>query len=206
MAIIDNIKKEMKKRGISGYRLCKDLGIGDSTFRAWVKGSEPSAKYVAKIAEYFNIPVDFLLKSDIMPSGAIPFISEEMIALPILGRVSGGNGVLAQENIIGYEIVHAKKLIEGETYFWLKVQGDSMSPKIDEGDLVLVKKQESVDNGSLAVVIVNGEDGVVKKVEYGPDWIELHSYNPYYPVRRFEGVDVQEVQVVGLVMMSTRYF
>jgi len=124
--------------------------------------------------------------------------------LPIVGRVAAGNGVIAQEEIIGYEFIDAEELCSGETYFWLRVNGDSMSPKIEDGDLVLVKQQSSVDSGSYAVVIIDGEDGVVKKVNYGPDWIELISINPYYPPRRFEGPDVLKITVVGKVLEVRR--
>lgn len=81
-----------------------------------------------------------------------------------------------------------------------------MEPALYEGDLVLVRKQTSVDNGRMAVVLVGGEEGLVKKVFYGPDWIELHSLNPAYPVRRFDGPDVVQVAVVGLVTESKRKF
>lgn len=74
-----------------------------------------------------------------------------------------------------------------------------MFPKIEDGDSVVVRKQTSVDSGTVAVVMIDGEDGVVKKVTYGDDWIELHSFNPMYPVRRFEGADVQRLSVVGKV-------
>ena len=63
-------------------------------------------------------------------------------------------------------------------YFYLRVVGDSMSPKIENDDLVLVHKQSSVDSGNYAVVVVDDENGCVKKVKYDSDWIELHSINP----------------------------
>ena len=55
------------------------------------------------------------------------------------------------------------------------------------------------ESGSIAVMLLDGEEGLVKKVLYGDNWIELHSINPYYPVRRFEGEDVLRLRVVGLV-------
>jgi repressor LexA len=62
-----------------------------------------------------------------------------------------------------------------------------------------LKKQESIDSGQIAIVLIDGEEAVVKRVVYGDDWIELQSVNPYYPPRRFEGADVQHVRVMGLV-------
>ncbi len=125
---------------------------------------------------------------------------------PILGSVRAGYGGAVFEEIIGYEPVQQSSLQRGEAYFWLSVTGDSMEPSLYEGDLVLVRKQTSVDNGRMAVVLIGGEEGLVKKVFYGPDWIELHSLNPAYPVRRFEGPDVVQVAVIGLVTESKRKF
>ena len=92
------------------------------------------------------------------------------------------------------------------TNHFLRVVGDSMYPLFMEGDLVLVRCQSSVDSGSYAVVMIDEEDGVVKKIVYGPDFIELHSINPMYPVRRFENEDVTRIRVFGLVREIKRKF
>ena len=74
-----------------------------------------------------------------------------------------------------------------------------MYPKIEDGDIIQVYKQDSVDSGSIAVILLDDDEGLVKKVYYGDDWIELHSINPMYPVMRFEKEDVTRLRVVGLV-------
>ena len=81
-----------------------------------------------------------------------------------------------------------------------------MSPKILEGDLVLVRCQDIVDSGDYAVVLIDGEDGVVKKVMLGRDYVELISENPYYPPRRFEGSDMDRIRIFGKVVESRRKF
>ena len=79
-----------------------------------------------------------------------------------------------------------------------------MEPLINGGDLVLVRKQTSIDSGDIGVFAVDEDEGVVKKVVYGKDFIELHSFNHYYPVRRFENEDVLSVRVIGKVIESKR--
>jgi repressor LexA len=74
-----------------------------------------------------------------------------------------------------------------------------MAPKIENGDKILIRLQDSVDSGQIGVVLIDGEEAVVKKINYDTDYIELISFNPYYPPRRFEGSDVQRIRVVGLV-------
>ena len=104
------------------------------------------------------------------------------------------------------EPVDASLLQDGEEYFWLRVTGDSMTPVINDRDLVLVRRQSTVDSGRYAVVLVDGEEGLVKRVVYNEDWVELQSVNPYYPPRRFEGQAAQQVTVVGLVVESKRKY
>ena len=74
-----------------------------------------------------------------------------------------------------------------------------MYPKIEDEDIVVVRKQSSVDSGQIAVVLIDNEDGLVKKVIYDKDTIELHSINPEYQTKIFNGKDVLRVSIVGLV-------
>ena len=124
--------------------------------------------------------------------------------VPVFESVSAGFGAYADDQILDYcpFIINSEK--EAAETIAIRVSGDSMSPKIEDGDIIRVHKQESVDSGSIAVVLLDGEEGLVKKVVYGDDWIELHSINPYYPVRRFEGEEVLRLRVVGLVKGSFR--
>ena len=124
--------------------------------------------------------------------------------VPVFESVSAGFGAYADDQILDYcpFIINSEK--EAAETIAIRVSGDSMSPKIEDGDIIRVHKQESVDSGSIAVVLLDGEEGLVKKVVYGNDWIELHSINPYYPVRRFEGEEVLRLRVVGLVKGSFR--
>ena len=119
--------------------------------------------------------------------------------IPVFESVSAGFGAYADDQILDYcpFIISSEK--EAAETIAIRVSGDSMSPKIEDGDIIRVHKQESVDSGSIAVVLLDGEEGLVKKVVYGDDWIELHSINPYYPVRRFDGEEVLRLRVVGLV-------
>lgn len=157
---------------------------------AWLEGEKGALK---------NAASGRWIEEHALPYGALSEV-------PILGSVRAGYGGAVFEEITGYEPAPASSLQRDEAYFWLTVTGDSMEPILCEGDLVLVRKQTSVDNGSMAVVLVGGEEGLVKKIFYGPDWIELHSLNPAYAVRRFEGPDVMQVAVLGLVMESKRKF
>ena len=83
--------------------------------------------------------------------------------VPVVGRISVGLPILATENIEGYEFAPSSQIKEGYTYFYLRVQGDSMNLKFNEGDIVLVQKQDDLENNEIGVILVNGFDATVKK-------------------------------------------
>ena len=132
-------------------------------------------------------------------SNVSPLPKSNVFMRPLFNSVAAGFGVVADNTIVSYIPTFITTPSEQEQFIWISVQGDSMSPLIDDGSEILVKKQDCVDNGQIGVVLIDGEDAVVKKISYGDNWIELISINPYYPPRRFEGADVQRVRVLGLV-------
>lgn len=119
--------------------------------------------------------------------------------IPVFTHVAAGLGAYAGNEITEYQSVPAEWIDNSEEYCIITVKGDSMSPKFEDGDQLLVKKQDSVDPGTIAVAIMDGENAVVKKVMYGKDWIELVSINPEYSPIRFEAEDVLRVRVFGTV-------
>ena len=74
-----------------------------------------------------------------------------------------------------------------------------MYPKIEDGDLIQVRKQSTVESGRVGVVLIDGEEAFVKKIVYGETWIELHSFNPMYKTMRFNGSDALRIQILGVV-------
>lgn len=119
--------------------------------------------------------------------------------IPVFESVSAGFGTYADDYITEYIPMYFSNPHEANESIFVTVRGDSMYPKIEDGDVVLVHKQTSVDSGTIAVVLLDGEEALVKKIVYGDEWIELHSVNPMYPVMRFENEDVLRLQVLGLV-------
>ncbi len=191
-------------------QVARVLGVNKSTVMRWERGDTPhiSRATLNLLAQHYGVSVAWLTGHEDNPAGEwIPASeAEASIRLPILGAVRGGYGGAVFEEIVGYEAASVKAIQPGEDYCWLRVTGDSMSPLISEGDLVLIRKQPAVDNGDYAVAIIDDEEGTVKRIQYVTDGVELHSVNPYYPVRRFTGKDMQRVRILGRVMESKRKF
>lgn len=187
----------------------KLAGVNKSTVMRWERGdtSRINLPTLCLLAQHYRVNPQWLLGATDEPGcGQWETEQPDVVPVPVIGAVRAGCGGIVMEEPIGSEPVDRSMLHGGEEYFWLSVTGDSMTPLINDRDLVLVRRQDSVDSGRYAVVLVNGEEGLVKRVVYGADWIELQSVNPFYPPRRFEGAQVTRVTVIGLVVESKRKY
>ena len=170
----------------------------------------PTTKTLTCVAKAMSVSVaelmDQLNHDANILKDAIPV--DKMVLIPITGQVRAGYGGLALECDMGYETVDAATLrgYNKDDFFYLKVKGDSMEPRLYEGDLVLIRRQTSIDNGSYGVVTIDDEEGVVKIVQYDKDSITLISQNHNYPPRKFTGADVQRIRVIGKVIESKSKF
>ena len=151
--IASRIKQLAKDNNISIGRLCKECGLGVNYINQMSNKTSVSREKIEIIANYFSVSVEYLLGE--------PQNNNQMIELPILGEVSAGYGKYADNEIIGTQYVPLNWLSGNEPHVLLRVKGDSMIPKFEEGDLALVRYQQSVDSGSYAVVIIDGEEGVI---------------------------------------------
>ena len=182
-------------------------GVNKSTVMRWERGdtSKINLPTLHLLANHFRVNTQWLMGlSDEAEAPAIT--SADAVPVPVMGAVRAGCGGVVCEEILGTEPVDAGTLRGNCDYFWLRVSGDSMTPLINDRDLVLVRRQEQVDSGCYAVVLVDGEEGLVKRVVYTDDRLELQSVNPYYPPRRFDGEEMSRVTVVGLVVESKRKY
>lgn len=199
MTIGQRIKALREQKGISQIELAEKIGVSKQNLYKYENGiisNIPSDKIEAAAAALETSPAYIMGWDD---STVSPLPLENVYMRPLYDSVAAGFNVLAQNTVVGYIPTQIPSPSEQEKYIWVNVVGDSMSPMIDDGSKVLIKLQESVDSGQIAIVLIDDEEAVVKRVVYGEDWIELQSVNPYYPPRRFEGQDVQRIRVMGLV-------
>lgn len=204
----ERIKMLRKEHNLTQEELGAKIGVQKAAIQKYEKGTVKNIKRdsLLKLAQILDTTPEYLLGWDETPSNIEPINDSEFIMIPIIGRVAAGISCFAENNIVDYEPVLKSDVRDGEQYSFLRVVGDSMYPVFMEGDLVLVRCQSSVDSGSYAVVTIDGEDGVIKKVVYGKDFIELQSINPMYPPRRFEKEEVLRIRVFGLVREIKRKF
>lgn len=169
----------------------------------------PTTKTLQAVSQALNISVFELMNKLGGRKNEENFISpERMVLVPVAGVVRAGSGGFAMYEDMGAESVDVRSLsgYDYNDFFYLVVKGDSMEPRLYEGDMVLVRRQASIDSGSYAVVAIDEEEGVVKKVEFDKNSITLVSQNHNYPPRKFSGQEMERVRIIGKVIESKSKF
>lgn len=216
---MDSFGKTLKtlrnSRNISATKLSEDLNIHRGSLSNWETGRRtPDSEMLLKIANYFNVSVDYLLGNDTDDTdlfnlkGDVRFLKKvkdnEMVKIPVLGAIRAGLPLYAHENIIDYEYVHQEELMMGEETFFLEVKGDSMiNARIYEGDRVRIRKQNHLDNnGDIMAVRVNGDEATLKRVYLQENGIALISENPKYAPMFYPASEIESgyVEIIGRAM------
>ena len=210
MTTIEKVLSLIQQSGMGGFPLEKKIGLTQGTIKNWRAGKNKiSAEALSKLADYFNVSVDYLLGRTDDPHG-LQFPAEEMYHIPVIATVAAGFG----QSIDGvepdeYQLV-PKSIVRGyhkEDLFVFVVSGDSMAPKFLPGDRVLVVRQSSVDPGDVAIVsYYDYEDGTIKKVDYEPgcDYVDLIPLNPKYDPVRLQGDELDGCRICGKVIYLFR--
>lgn len=192
MTSVEIVKNICKSRKIPIYRLEKDLGYSNGYISQLRKGVFPSDR-LTEIAAYLDVPLEMLLGSE-------PENSETAYRVPVLGRVAAGLPLLADEEIIDWEELPKAWKLKGD-YFGLVIKGTSMEPRMCEGDVVIIRKQEICESGQTAIVMVNGDEATCKRVVYHDNGLSLVSYNPVFPPQFYTSAEVENlpVKILGVV-------
>lgn len=141
------------------------------------------------MSEYFEVSIDYILGSDDATT------KRKGVKIPVLGVIAAGVPIEAVEDIIDYEEITEELAARGE-YFALRIQGDSMEPRIKEGDVVIVRRQPDVESGDVAVVYVNGYNATVKKITKHEEGISLIPFNTAYSPKFFTYKEMAELPII----------
>ncbi len=189
-----NIRYYMNLHQKTRQEMCDALGVKYTTFTDWVNAKAyPRIDKIEMMANYFHIS-----KADLVEE---PTEKKSKFMVPVLGLVRAGIPMNAVEYIIDYEEISEDMARQGE-FFALQIKGDSMEPKISEGDVVIVRKQPDIESGEIAIVLVNGDEATIKKVQKFDGGINLIPSNPAYEVRTYSNAQIESlpVQILGKVV------
>jgi repressor LexA len=192
------ILKDLRiKNNITQIELAKCLGVSRSAISLYELGlREPYYKFLRAVADYFDVSMDYLLdkdRSDIKQSASNSEI--DIISVPIVGRVPAGIPAIPIEEIEDYFPLPASLVHKDDCVFGLKIKGDSMTDiGIDNGDIVLVKKRETAENGQTVIALIDGEEVTCKRFYKLEKKICLEPANSKY-----KALSPQNVEIIGIV-------
>lgn len=210
---MNRIKTLREKKGINMTQAAKALQIPYTTYVNYEKGErEPNTEMLIKIAGFYGVSVDYLIgRSDReRPQLLPPIITDDVVAIPVIGEIAAGYGELAVEDWSGETVDIPRRFLKGhksEEFFILNVHGDSMYPLYMEGDKVLILRQTALArSGEIGAVLYDSEMATLKKVEYvtGEDWMKLIPINPNYPPKTITGADLESCRIIGVPKLLIR--
>lgn len=189
----DNLKAARKNAGISQKELAHRLFISQQAYAKYETGAaSPNPDVLAAIASELKVSVNDLL--DLPRSFDSPPSSTGGIWVPVLGKVAAGIPIEAIQEIEDYEEISIDTASKGE-HFALRIRGDSMEPRIKDGDVVIVRRQPDCNDGDVAVVLVDGEAATVKRIKKRPEGLMLIPNNTAYEPMFYSNEDIEKLPV-----------
>ncbi len=199
--VYKNIRERREKLGMTQTELAELVGYsGKSTIAKIESGVvDLGEKKLEKIAKALKTTSARLIGNEGL---AAEYLEG---SLPIYGSVCAGDGVFADDNIEDWIDTGTRQYAKS-THFALRIQGNSMEPEFHDNDIVIVKKQETADDNEFVIAIVNGDEGVCKRLKRYDDGMALVSENPIYKPRYFSEEEVSgiPVRIIGKVVESRR--
>lgn len=211
--MFDIVQELLEKNKLSLFKLSKLSGVPYTTLVDWKNGKyTPKIDKIEKIANFFGVSPNYIMTGEKDETHYLkdPKISklifdmvdkeiQEKLQSPhpyisILGRVIAGVPVEAVEDVIG-KIQINEKLARTGSFYALEVKGNSMQPRLQEGDVVVVKEQSDVENGQIAIVCVNGDEYTIKKIKKSENGITLIPFNPAYDTIFYSNEEIEKLPV-----------
>lgn len=195
MLLSDNINRLMEDENLSNVQLGKAIGISDETIRKWRNGQTiPPIDKAKLLADYFHISLDSLMGK--------PIYTEQMVFLPLVGAVSAGSFEILNEDEWSDDCSVSVRLLQGRPQkecVAIEVIGDSMSPHLLPGDILVVHRQTYAVNGNIVVTYDPAYNGyTVKKFSQNGDAVSLTPYNSAYKPMRYNNPSDQQLMIYGV--------
>lgn len=184
------IKEIRKSKKITAKELAEHIKVAESTMSLYENGKrEPDFETLLKIAKYLDVSVDYLLGNATEQPPR-----KQGVKIPVYGNVAAGIPLEAITDIDEWEEISEDVAATGE-YIALRINGDSMEPRMSRGDVVIVRLQPDVENGDMAIVLINGGEATCKKIQKTPDGILLISINTAYAPMFYSNKQIEELPV-----------
>ena len=184
-------------KGLKKKDLAKLINVHDTLIGKYERDEvDLGASKIKEIAKFLNTTPAYLMGWEDNDKEA-----PQGIKIPVLGTVAAGIPISAVEDILDHEEIPQSWESQGE-FFGLRIKGDSMQPKMDDGDVVIVRQQSDANSGDTVIALVNGDDATCKKLQKTENGIMLVSTNPNYLPMFFtnEEIVTKPVVILGKVV------
>lgn len=217
----ERLDEAMRIRDISAAELSRISKVNEGAISQYRAGKyKASQRSLDKLARALNVSIPWLMGADVpmtdeptAPTLPSPTITEDTVTFPVITSVAAHyDGVSIDESTTGEKIEVPRAYLKGrkaEEFCAMRVRGDSMFPAFQNGDVVLVLRQSTMNHsGEIGVISYGDDEMTIKRINYvdGEDWLELVPLNPVYPPRRIEGVDLESCHVIGIPRVLIREF
>lgn len=217
----ERLDEAMRIRDISAAELSRISKVNEGAISQYRAGKyKASQRSLDKLARALNVSIPWLMGADVpmtdestAPTLPSPTITEDTVTFPIVTSVAAHyDGVSSDESATGEHIEVPSAYLKGrkpEEFCAMRVRGDSMFPSFQDGDVVLVLRQTTMNHsGEIGVISYGDDEMTIKRINYvdGEDWLELVPLNNLYPPKRIEGVDLESCHVIGIPRVLIREF
>ena len=217
----ERLDEAMRIRDISAAELSRISKVNEGAISQYRAGKyKASQRSLDKLARALNVSIPWLMGADVpmtdeptAPTLPSPTITEDTVTFPVITSVAAHyDGVSIDESAAGEKIEVPRAYLKGrkaEDFCAMRVRGDSMYPAFQNGDIVLVLRQSTMNHsGEIGVISYGDDEMTIKRINYvdGEDWLKLVPLNPAYPPRRIEGVDLESCHVIGIPRVLIREY
>ena len=216
----ERLDEAMRIRDISAAELSRISKVNEGAISQYRAGKyKASQRSLDKLARALNVSIPWLMGADVpmtdepTHNSPLPHNNEDTVTFPIVTSVAAHyDGVSIDESTTGEKIEVPRAYLKGrkaEDFCAMRVRGDSMYPAFQNGDIVLVLRQSTMNHsGEIGVISYGDDEMTIKRINYvdGEDWLKLVPLNPAYPPRRIEGVDLESCHIIGIPQVLIREY
>lgn len=204
MKFNDILKTLRKNSNLTQVQLAEKINVTQGTIANWERGvREPDMEMVRRIANAIGVPVErfFSEAKESTPerSNTVQLAQTGVRMIPLYESAAAGFGAYANSTAIGCIPCFIESDWEADNSIAVKIKGDSMYPKIEDGDVVIICKDMDYEDGKIVVARIDDDEAVVKRLRLYQNQLVLESINPEYQDRIFEKEDMNRVHIEGVV-------
>lgn len=209
MEIKDILSQRRKELNMTMKQVADKVGVSEGTISRWESGkiADMRRDKIMAYAQALNISPAIIMGWNNVDSHSTIENTRAGKRIPVLGSVAAGIPIDAIEDVLDWEDISEDMAKTGE-FFGLRIKGDSMQPRIVEGDVVIVRQQPDADSGDVVIVQVNGDKATCKRLAKYSSGISLISFNPAYEPMNYTNEQIERlpVTIIGKVVENRQKY